>query len=206
MWFKTFFLIRGFRDSEVEKRGARFREGLHRRLEIANILGMDFHFVESFPRAITRVDEVWFTYRVTRIEKSGSGFKTPIQTIRICGKCRVESMDRTGHEDRYLESGVEPYPIATWLLTGEPDQWSPTPSIYETINVITAPKTRTLALCSDHFKAMRERIKSDRGVPLDPSQTEARITGESLMEAFQKTGSVPEHPPLTLTVNRIPRA
>ena len=92
---------------------------------------------------------------VTKVQRSSDGFKTPTGTTLTCKRCR---------EDENLDAGVEPHPIATWLLTGEGHQLSVQP--IELAHRIPQKRTAVLGLCSDHFKALRERNKQPREVGL----------------------------------------
>lgn len=80
--------------------------------------------------------EVHTLAEVVRIQRSSSGFKTSTRTIRTCQWCRRGDGG----------NGIEPWPIATWLLTGE---------VYGDRRVIQ------LGLCSNHFKELREK---ERGI------------------------------------------
>lgn len=116
------------------------------RFSVANVLVMNITFTESHfeeTRTVTRLEE---PYRVTKTQRSGSGFQTPTGTTWTCRGCRNETT-----EDR----GAQPFTMATWRLTGE--SWG-------------GERVSYLHLCREHFKQVREGPTSsvspyDRGTP-----------------------------------------
>lgn len=117
-----------------------------------NVLEMDLNFYTDRPVEVKLspfLVENIITYRVTKVERSKTGFRTSTQTLRSCAFCRSED---------YHRSGLEPFTMATWLLTGESDSWYP---------------VATLAVCGDHFKEMRENQRAlSRGSQTRPFSME----------------------------------
>lgn len=92
-------------------------------------LTIPYEYVEA------RVHKTWTQTlaEVVKVERSADGFRTNTGTRRPCFECR----DRVPIGG----AGVEPWPMATWLLHAE---------VFGTRTKLTLP------LCSDHFKELRE--------------------------------------------------
>lgn len=101
-----------------------------------NVLGMyvtvPVPVIEHLP---ARTFRKTVTFKVTKVRKKSQGFETTTGTLRTCQLCRGEDRSR---------SGVEPWPVAVWLLGGF---WVPGWSW-------------DVPLCDSHFKKLREDQRS----------------------------------------------
>lgn len=85
-----------------------------------------------------RVSRLHFRYQVVKVRRSKSGFRTSTNTVRSCERCRVEQRGVTGRE---------PFPVATWLLTGVV-RWGTIGGMEDLY--------ATTSLCDDHFRETRQ--------------------------------------------------
>lgn len=115
---------------------------LHPGNRSSNVLGMNLTIPVSYIEDRSQLVRTHTLAEVVRVQRSQSGFKTSTGTTRTCEKCR---------EGERGVSGVESWPTATWLLTGE---------------VFGDRRRIQWALCSDHFKELRDeeqRLREKRG-------------------------------------------
>lgn len=99
----------------------------------SNVLGMKFTIPYDYIEDRSHIVWTQTLAEVVKVERSSSGFKTNTGTTRPCFECR-DQVPISG-------SGVEPFPIATWLLHGE---------------VFGSRAKIQLPLCRDHFKELRD--------------------------------------------------
>ncbi|KKM81012.1 hypothetical protein LCGC14_1334030 [marine sediment metagenome] len=130
---------------------------LDRRGGPANVLGMKLSFTKSHTELRQFVQVVNETFRVTKVQRSASGFRTTTGTRWTCRHCREEARDST---EGLSDAGVEPYPMAVWKFTG----------------VSNDPTWAFLYLCAQHFRKRRDGQQ-------EPPQ-ELMTIGEIFNEAF----------------------
>lgn len=140
---------------------------MHQPSPSTNVVGMNLKFYTDRPieiRLSPYVVKDTIAYRVVKVERSKVGFRTQTGTLHSCAFCRNEDHRR---------SGREPFTTATWLLTGESGM---------VMNPI-----ETLALCSDHFREMRDQQKkqTDRG-PWSESEVDYLNAGVSLVDFLDR--------------------
>lgn len=108
------------------------------RARSTNVVGMKLTIPHTYIEDRSQVIEVHTLAEVVKTQRSSDGFKTSTGTTRTCHQCREEGGG---------VSGVEPWPVAVWLLTAE---------------VLGNRRVTQLALCSGHFKELREKDRKTR--------------------------------------------